>query len=206
MMIDPSSPAWVAARVGRLTGSRFGDAIAKQKNGKWAASRENLLFDLLAERLTGVAKDHFVTPAMEWGLLNESPAVELLEVRTGILFDKAGFCLHPTIEHFGATPDRFIGIDGVLEVKCPTTKTHLQYLMNKTVPVEYQPQMMAEIVCTGRKWARFASFDPRMPPNQQLFVIDFNPRAEELQEAEQLARDFLAELDAMFERITLEAA
>ena len=204
-MIDPNSPAWVAARVGCLTGSRFGDAIAKQKNCKWAASRGNLLFDLLAERLTGVAKDHFVTPAMQWGLDYEAAAVEALEVRTGIIFDKAGFILHPTIEHFGSTADRLIGDDGVLEVKCPTTKTHLQYLMNKTVPAEYVPQMLAEISCSGRKWAKFASFDPRMPPNKQLFEIDFRPTDEHINEAEQLARDFLSELNSMFDQITAES-
>jgi hypothetical protein len=202
MMIDPDSPAWVAARVGRLTGSRCGDAFSKQKNGKWAASRENLMFDLLAERLTGVAKDHFVTPAMQWGLDNEKPAVELLEVQGGILFDKAGFCLHPTIEHFGASPDRLIGADGVLEVKCPTSKTHLQYLMNKTMPAEYVPQVLAEIACTGRTWAKFASYDPRMPPAKQLFVIDFHPTAEQIVEIETNAKEFLAELEAMFKQIT----
>lgn len=205
-MIDPNSPAWVAARVGRLTGSRFADAIAKQKNGKWAASRENLMFDLLAERLTGFKKDTYVNEAMQWGLQHEAGAVSLLEVRTGLIFDKCGFCLHPTIEHFGATADRFIGDDGILEVKCPTSKTHLTYLLNGKVPSEYVPQMIAEIACSGRKWATFASYDPRMPPQTQLFMIDFMPTIEEIEEHEQLARDFLAELDALFDRLTTEAA
>ncbi len=201
-MIPDTSPSWVPARVGLLTGSVFGKAIAKTKDGKWAASRKDLLFEKLAERLTGVAADHFVTPAMQWGLDNEAPAKALLEASQGIFVDKAGFCLHPQIPEWGATPDGFIDTDGVLEIKCPTTKTHLTYLCDKKVPTEYVPQMLAEIACTGRKWALFASYDPRMPLPQQLFITRFEPTAEAIAEAEQQARDFLAELEAMFKQIS----
>jgi hypothetical protein len=61
---------------------------------------------------------------------------------------------------------------------------------------------LAEIACTGRKWALFASYDPRMPPAQQLFITRFEPTAEAIAEAEQQAKDFLAELEAMFKQIT----
>ena len=201
-MIPDSSPSWVPARVGLLTGSVFAKAIAKTKDGKWAASRKDLLFEKLAERLTGVAADHFVSPAMQWGLDNEQGAKDALEVSQGLIIDRAGFILHPTIEFFGATPDGFIDSDGVLEVKCPTTKTHLAYLTNRKVPAEYIPQMNAEILCAQRKWALFASFDPRMPVKQQLFIIKYEPTAEALAEAEQQAKDFLAELEAAFREIT----
>ncbi len=201
-MIEPDTAAWFNARIGCLTGSRFGDAIAKQKSGKWAASRETLLYELLAERLTWYAAEHFVTPAMEWGRQHEKAAVELLEVRSGVLFDPAGFILHPTIEHFGSTPDRLMGTDGVLEIKCPTTKTHLQYLTAGVVPEQYKPQMLAEMMCSSRAWARFTSYDPRLPEKQQLFVIDWTPTKEEFENGEQLAREFLAELEALFVAIT----
>ena len=201
-MIPDTSPSWVPARVGMLTGSVFGKAIAKTKDGKWAASRKDLLFEKLAERLTGVAADHFVTPAMQWGIDNEPHAKAVLEASQGILIDRAGFVMHPQIEYFGATADGLLDTDGVLEIKCPTTKTHLTYLTNRKVPSEYVPQMLAEIACTGRKWALFASFDPRMPPAQQLFIQEFEPTREQIEECEQQAKDFLSELEAMFRQIT----
>jgi len=201
-MIPQEASSWVPARVGLLTGSVLAKAISKTKDGKWAASRKDLLFEKLAERLTGIAADHFVTPAMQWGLDNEAPAKALLEASQGIFVEKAGFCLHPQIEFFGSTPDGFIDTDGVLEIKCPTTKTHLTYMMNKKVPTEYVPQMLAEIACTGRKWALFASYDPRLPPAQQLFLQKFEPTKDQIEECEQQARDFLTELEGMFRQIT----
>lgn len=200
-MIPANTPAWTAARVGILTASVFGAAIARTKTG-WAASRKDLLFDLLAERLTGVKKDHFVTEAMAAGLMNEAPACELYSVRTGILLQTSGLYLHPTIEHLGATPDREIDHDGLLECKAPTSKTHLGYLMARTVPAQYVPQMLIQLACTRRRYCEFISYDPRMPPRQQLFIARFEPTLEQLMEAEDQAKAFLKELDAMFESIT----
>ena len=142
-----------------------------------------------------------MSPAMQWGLDNEAPAKALLEASQGIFVERAGFALHPTIEYFGATPDGLIDHDGVLEIKCPTTKTHLTYLTNRKVPAEYVPQMLCELACSGRKWALFASYDPRMPPAQQLFITRFEPTAEAIAECEAQAVEFLAELEAMFKQI-----
>jgi hypothetical protein len=47
-----------------------------------------------------------------------------------VLVDKVGLVLHPTIERAAASPDGLVGSDGVLEIKCPKTATHLQYLMD----------------------------------------------------------------------------
>jgi predicted phage-related endonuclease len=163
------------------------------------------MFDLLAERLTGFARDHFVTPAMQWGIDNEAPACDLYEARTGTILQPAGFFLHETIEHFGASPDRMIGKDGLLECKCPTTKVHLQYVINGKVPAEYQPQMLAEMTCSGRKWAEFISYDPRIPGPKQLFIVRFEPTDQQLSECEEMACEFLAELESMFMKFTTEA-
>jgi putative phage-type endonuclease len=204
-MIPVDTPEWLFARIGCLTGSRFADAVRRTKTG-WAASRENLLFDLLAERLTGFAKDHFVTEAMQWGLDNEKPACDLYEARSGILLQPAGFFPHPTIQFFGATPDRMIGTDGLLECKCPTTKTHLQYVIGGKVPAEYEPQMLAEMACSGRQWGEFISYDPRIPGDKQLFVVRFEPAPAKIKEAEEMAIEFLNELDRMFKTFTEQAA
>jgi predicted phage-related endonuclease len=202
-MIPQDDPAWVPARVGCLTASRFGDAIAKTKSG-WSASRRKLMIDLCAERLAGVATDHYVTAAMQWGLDNEAAAWEAYEAASGNLALPAGFILHPKIEFFGATPDRLID-DGIGESKCPTTATHVAWLLGGAVPDEYRPQMLAQLACTGRKWCDFISYDPRVPEKQRLFVRRFEPKPAEIAEAEEQAQEFLAELDGMFRRIA-EAA
>ena len=200
-MIPSDSPAWLPSRIGCLTASRFADATARTKTG-WSTSRRKVMIELLADRMTGFAAEHYVTPAMQWGLEHEQAAWDLYEENTGILVASSGLFMHPQIPFFGATPDRLIGHEGLGESKCPTTTTHLTWLMNGVVPKEYQPQMLVQLACTGRKWVDFISYDPRVPPKQQLFVRRFAPAAEKVAEAEEQARVFLAELDAMFERIT----
>jgi hypothetical protein len=120
------------------------------------------------------------------------------------LITDVGFIPHPTISDFGASPDGFVD-DGLIEIKCPTSTTHLQYMLNRVVPEQYKPQMLTQCACTGRKWVDFVSYDPRMPEPQQLFIIRYEPTAEELAGIEEEARIFLDEIDAMFDAITMEA-
>ena len=199
-MIPQDDPAWLPSRVGCLTASRFGDAVAKTKSG-WSASRRKLMIDICAERMAGVAVDHYVTPAMQWGLDHEAAAWEAYESVSGNLALPGGLFAHPKIEFFAATPDRLID-DGLGESKCPTTATHIGWILAGTVPEEYRPQMLAQLACTGRKWVDFVSFDPRLPERSRLFVRRFEPKPEEIIEAETLAQAFLQELEQMFRIVT----
>lgn len=200
-MIPQDDPQWLPARIGCLTASRFFDAIAKTKTG-WSTSRDKLMKRLLAERLTGFASDHFVTEAMQWGLDHEDEAWSLYEANTGILTASSGLFMHPTIQFCGATPDRLIGHDGLGESKCPTTSTHLTWIINGTVPAEYKPQMLLQLACTQRDWVDFISFDPRVPEKQRLFIRRFTPSEVEIKQAETSASEFLDELEKLFRYIT----
>lgn len=194
---------WHAARRGCLTASRMADAIAVLKNGKPSEARRKLMFDLLAERMSGVAVEHYVTPAMEWGIAHQADATAAYEAETGELVGPEVFVLHPSIDWFGATPDGIIGSDGLIEIKCPTTPKHLAWVMAGEVPDEHKPQMLAQLACTGRQWVDFVSFDPRVR-KPQLFIRRFEPDRAEVERIEAGAREFLDELAAMEKQ--LEAA
>ena len=195
---------WHAARRGCLTASRMADAIAVLKNGKPSEARRKLMFDLLAERMSGVAVEHYVTPAMEWGIAHQADAMAAYEAETGELVGPEVFVLHPSIDWFGATPDGLVGSDGLVEIKCPTTPKFLAWRMAGEVPEEHRPQMLAQLACTGRQWVDFVAFDPRVQKGPQLFIRRFQPERSEIERIEAGARDFLAELAAM--EIQLEAA
>lgn len=194
---------WFAARRGCLTASRMADAMAflksKTKDGQpvEAEARRKLKFDLLAERLTGIAVSHFVTPAMQHGIEQQPHATAAYEALTGEIVGPEVFVLHKSIDWFGATPDGLIGGDGVIEIKCPTTPTFLRWVTDGVVPAEHQPQMLAQLACTGRVWCDFIAFDPRVPPAHQLFVRRFEPPKSEIERIEEEAAKFLAELAAM---------
>ena len=66
--------AWLSQRCGKLTASRMAEALAVRKDKKPAAERLNLLKELLAERLTGDAMPHYVSPEMRHGIEYEPVA------------------------------------------------------------------------------------------------------------------------------------
>jgi putative phage-type endonuclease len=201
MMDAETKAAWLAMRAGKLTASRMADAMAMLKNGSPAAARSQYMRELLAERLTGQSVPHVVNDAMLWGSEHEDEAVDVFverypqyTVRVSRFYD------HPTIENFGATPDREIGDDGLLEVKCPTTSTYLGWVMDGIVPTQHRAQMTAQLLCTGKTWCGFIAYDPRIrDESKRLFMRKFVPSVEELAAVEAAAITFLDELDAMFD-------
>lgn len=195
------SAEWVAARLGKLTASRLADALARTKTG-WGASRANLMADLLVERLTGEPTDRFVNAAMQWGTDTEPQACDAYAFRTDADLTECGFVDHPTIPMSGASPDRLVGADGFLEVKCPLTATHLDTVLTGHVPGRYLTQIGWQMACTGRAWCDYISFDPRLPGNMRMFVKRVRRDDLAIAELEREARIFLAELDAKLAALT----
>jgi hypothetical protein len=163
------SEMWAKLRCGYGTASHAADMIATVKKGE-AAPRREYRAKLMCERLTGQPYPEFVTRDMQWGLDHEAEAAAAYELVTGELVDKCGFVIHPTVPMFGASPDRLVGDVGLLQIKCPTTRTHIEWLQAGVVPLEHFAQMLAEMSCTGRDWVDFCSYDPRLPEPYQLFI------------------------------------
>jgi putative phage-type endonuclease len=168
--MDQRSEEWFAARLGKVTASRLSDVLATIKTGE-AAARANYRIELVAERLTGKSTPGFTSAAMQWGVDCEPMARSAYETETGLIVTEVGFVDHPTIEMTGASPDGLVGDDGLIEIKCPDTKTHIQTLTSKKAPSEYVPQMQWQMACTGRQWVDFVSFDPRLPEHLMLEII-----------------------------------
>lgn len=190
---EQGSPEWLAHRCGRLTASRVADVLAKVKTGE-SASRRNLRTELVVERLTGKKTEGFTSAAMEWGVETEPLARAAYEVATGNLVDQVAFVDHPSIEWFGCSPDGLVGDDGLIEIKCPNSATHLEYIEDDCPPKKYVIQMMAQMACTGRKWCDFVSFDPRLPDGLQLFIVRVNADDKYIQMMEDEVKQFLDEV------------
>jgi putative phage-type endonuclease len=162
------SAEWLALRCGKVTASRVADVIAKTKTGV-SASRAKYAGELIAERLTGVPAERYTNGAMAWGTEQEPNARKAYEFYRDTDVTEIGFVLHKTIGDAGASPDGLVDVDGLLEIKCPETHTHIETLLSKSVPSKYITQMMWQMACTGRKWCDFVSFDPRLPESMQFF-------------------------------------
>jgi hypothetical protein len=194
--VQQGTPEWLQARCGLPTASRAADIIAMLKSGKGERSeRRDYRAEVICEILTGNPYPRRVTPEMQWGIDHEADARVAYELQCGVLVDTCGFVLHPEVDRFGASPDGLVGDDGQIQIKCPTSATHLEYWRSGVVPIEHMPQMLAEMSCTGRDWCDFVSYDPRMPEHLQLFVKRFERNDQHIAILEKEVRHFNAEID-----------
>ena len=147
---------WFAARLGKVTASRLSDVFKTNM-----AKRQKYMRELLCERLTGINTQKFVNQAMQRGVDLESDARLEYELREDRIVFETGFFNHPDIEMSGASPDGLIGNDGLIEIKCPTSTTHLKFLQTGIPDYRYVLQMQWQMACTNRQWCDFVSYDDR---------------------------------------------
>lgn len=168
-MMMQQTPEWHAARLGKLTASRYSDAMSKTKTG-WGAMRERYIAELVTERLTGISYPSYVSPEMRWGTETQPLAMAAYSFLRDVDVTEVGFVDHPRIAMSGASPDGLIGDDGLVEFKCPATHTHVSILRGAPIPIEYVMQMQWQLICTGRQWCDWVSFDPRLLIELQMHI------------------------------------
>lgn len=190
------SSDWFDARCAKVTGSRVADALAvlKRKDGE-AACRRNLKRLIAREILTGMHTDSYVSKAMQEGIDREPMARTEYELKTGNDVRLVGFVEHPTIERAGSSPDGLVGKDGMIEIKCPQPGTHIDYLIGRKVPEDYEPQIMWNLACTEREWCDFVSFDPDQVKRHQLLIVRMHRNDQRIAEMELAVLQFLTEVD-----------
>jgi len=164
--MDQRSDEWFEARRGKITASKIADVMMK----KTTAGYRNYRAQLMCERLTGQVAESFSNAAMQWGTDTEPQARAAYEFYSGLEVVEIGFVDHPSIENTGASPDGLVADDGMIEIKCPNTATHLETLLGGPIPSKYYDQMQWQMECAGRQWCDFVSFDPRLPEAMQMFV------------------------------------
>lgn len=203
------SEEWFIARAGSLGASKVRDAFSRLKKGERAKIAEDLMYEIAAERLTGIPAKQ--VNARAWGVEHEAEARATYAFLTNEAVIEAGLIPHPTIPNTHASCDALVGDDGGLEIKAPTSAVHLKTLLSDVVPEEHLPQCYWGMACTGRAYWDFVSFDPRFKDPRLQFFVQRVMRDEKIiaaMEAEAIA--FLAELEdklkALEERYPVEAA
>ena len=199
-MIEQGTVEWHLQRLGKVTASRIADVLSKGKSGE-SASRKNYRTELLVQRLTGQPGESFTSAAMEWGTATEPMARIAYEVAKGNFVEQVAFLDHPTIANYGCSPDGLVDKDGLIEIKCPNSSNHIDYLLDDKPPAKYIPQMQCQMAVTGRQWCDFVSFDPRLPDDLQLFVVRLERDQEYIEAMEVEVKKFLSEVDEMFTKL-----
>lgn len=199
--IEQRSDEWHKMRLGKVTASKVADIIAKTKSAGYAASRANYAAQLVTERLTGVHAEGFTNAAMQWGTDMEPEARAAYEFNRAETVEEISFVLHPTIGDTGASPDGRVGADGLLEIKCPNSATHIATLKGASIDSKYITQMQWQMACTGRKWVDFVSYDPRLPDWCRFFCQRVLRDDVMIAELEKEVVEFLKEVRASVDEI-----
>ncbi len=191
------SGQWLYERHGNCTGSRFKDVMDFTKKGVSGAKRTAYLMETVIERITGKSAEHFVSDAMQWGTDTEPLARMAYESHTGAMVLVPGYTPHPTIKRCGGSVDGLRGDDGIVEIKCPNTTTHVKTVLADAMPEDHIPQVQGYLWITGRQYCDFISYDPRLPDGLQLFVKRVPRDDDYIAELSAGVLNFLAEVDAM---------
>ena len=199
-MIVQGSPEWFAERCGKVTASRVADVVARTKSG-WGASRANYMAQLVAERLTGTVAESYTNAAMQHGIDTEAEARSTYEFFTNATVEPSSFVAHPSIADTGASPDGYVAAEGLVEIKCPNTATHIETLLTGSVAAKYATQIQWQLACTKRAWCDYVSYDPRLPPSMSLFIKRVPRDAALIKSLETDVTEFLAELRLTVHRL-----
>ena len=190
---------WFDVKSGKVSASSVANCMMKDST----AGFRNYRAKLVAERLTGEREETFTSSEMQWGIDQEEFARAAYELETCNDVQEVGFVDHGSIESFGCSPDGLVGDDGLVEIKCPKTATHMDYLLAGNMPKDHIKQVQTQLVCTGRKWCDFVSYDPRMPIELQLFVVRVERDEDMITDIEVAVVKFLSEVEDMVESMNI---
>ena len=161
---DQYTAEWWEARRGLPTASQFSRIV--QGDGSPSTQRKAYLYECAAVRITGIYKPSFTSASMQEGTDREELSRMIYAMEREVVVDEVGFIVSDC-GRWGASPDGLVGNDGVLELKNPEAHTHIGYLLSGKLPSAYYQQVMGEMFVTGRLWADFCSYSPKLP----LFIL-----------------------------------
>lgn len=163
--LQQSTDEWLKLRCGILTASQVSlimtPTLKAANNDKSRAH----VYEIAAQRISGEVEETFTSYDMQRGHELEPYARECYEENYGRV-TQVGFITEWFPEHkftLGYSPDGLVGEDGLIEIKCPRKKKHIETLVSGEVPSEYILQCQTGLLVSGRKWLDFFSFYPGLP-------------------------------------------
>ena len=162
---EQGSDAWLQSRLGVVTASNFGKILSP--TGKKSSQVNDYVNKLVAESLTGVVEPLYKSGAMQRGNDLEPEAKSMYELIKGVTVVETGLIKHDDIEA-GCSPDGLVMRDETavsgLEIKCPLSHNHVEYLRNNKVPSKYIPQIQGCMWITGAEYWDFMSYNEYLQP------------------------------------------
>jgi putative phage-type endonuclease len=197
--MEQGTTEWFNARLGKITASRLNAVMAKNKSGP-AATRANYMMELICQKLSSQREESYTNAPMQRGVELEPIARGAYEAANGLFVEEIGLVDHPSIKGFAASPDGLVGDKGLIEIKCPNTATHVEFLKSGKIKRDYILQVHAQMLCTERDWCDFVSYDDRLDGLEYKCVrVEFD--AELAHEIMMEVNKFLTEMDVELQTI-----
>lgn len=197
--VEQRSPEWFALRIGKPTASEF-HKIITPKTGQLSAQSTDYAHSILAELMLGKPLE---SPETEWmvrGQELEDNAVEAYEFEMAFETTLGGFITDDAAT-MGCSPDRLVGDDGLVEMKCPAPNTHIGYLLDRTsLEMGKRVQVQGQLLVTGRKWCDLVAYHPELP----LVVVRVKRDEPFIEKMRVALNDFVKQLAAMREKLERE--
>ncbi len=186
----------MAARRGKVTGTRLGDLIPKRGGGYKIG-----YYELIAERIALPATEE---AAMDRGHRLEEEALDRFATETGKTVDKdLAMWVREDNEDIAISPDGIIGETEAVEVKCLASSRHLEAFMTRSIPGEYDEQVLQYFIVNDKLEAlHFVFYDPRMPKDFFFFTRTRAEVAEKVSEYLEMERRVLAEIKELENKLT----
>lgn len=184
--VEQGSLEWIAVRCGVFSASNFDKLITTK--GEPSKQAQKYIFQVAAERASGIKEEGFQSAAMTKGIETEQEAVDFYELEKGVEVKTCGF-ITDDAGLVGCSPDRLVGEDGLLEVKCPLPHTHVEYLLEGNLYMDYLQQVQGQLFITGRKWCDLISYSRGLRPVIVRVEAD---------------KEFHAKLDAVLKKACVE--
>jgi hypothetical protein len=136
--------------------------------------------ELIAERIRGERYEKFKkTASMERGNELEEQAAQTYALLRWVDPQKVGFITNDA-GTIGCSPDRLLGDDGLLEIKCPDPDTMVEYMLKGKLEQTYRPQTQGQLWIAERRWCDTIAYDGLMVPvimnseRDNSFIMDLS--------------------------------
>ena len=158
--------SWLAARFGKITGTKSGNLVLKSGKGKKIG-----FYELIAEKI-GIPQNDSENP-MDRGNRLEPEAIERFQ---GEICKKVDTSLvlwsRDDYESISVSPDGIIGTTEAVEVKCLGSARHIEALLTNELPSEYEDQKLQYFVVNDKlKTLYWVFYDPRIPKKDFFYFI-----------------------------------
>lgn len=189
------SDEWRLARLGMVTASCFSKAIA----GGQGKTRKTYMIQLIAELMSGEPQEGYSNAVMQRGTDIEPLAREYYGQATGYTVRQVGFVERDS--DVGASPDGLVGDDGMIEIKCPNSSTHIEYILSGKAPATYRAQIQGQLWVCERQWTDFVSFAPRIK-DRPYFCVRVERDEDYIGKLETKIEMFVAEMKKELDKLT----